>query len=179
VQQVSGRSFAEFLQTEIFSPLGMSSTVAFEKGISTVRNRAYGHSPDPDHPGTFLKTDQSMTSSVLGDGGIYSSIRDLLRWDQGLRQGSVLSSSALRQMLSPYTPIDEDNRWYGLGWYLALAGTDTISYHGGSTVGFRTCILRVPSRSSAVIALFNRSDAQAEDIAWKLAEHFGLITAPR
>src|SRR3546814_9260236 len=73
VGKASGQDFATFLRERIFKPLGMDNTVAFEQGISTVPNRAYGHSLVD---GKWVRTDQSSTSAVLGDGGIYSSIDD-------------------------------------------------------------------------------------------------------
>jgi len=175
VEHTSGISFAEFLKKEIFGPLGMDGTVAFQQGLSTVQDRAYGYSPDPDRLGTYVRTDQSMTSSVLGDGGIYSSIRDLSIWNNALASGSVLSAPTLHQMLSPQVAIDQGTRWYGLGWYIRAVGRDTVTFHGGSTVGFRTYILRIPASSSAVIALFNRSDVDPEPLAWKLAQVFDLL----
>src|SRR5689334_2618585 len=74
VEKASGMSFAAFLKKNIFGPLKMHETVAFEEGISTVRHRAYGYTRKSD---TFERTDQSLTSAVLGDGGIYSSVEDL------------------------------------------------------------------------------------------------------
>ena len=66
--------FAQFLQSRIFQPLGMANTLAREDGGAPVPNRAYGHS---FVDGAWVRTDQSTTSAVLGDGGIYSSIADL------------------------------------------------------------------------------------------------------
>src|SRR5262249_48472975 len=78
VARASGRTFAEFLRDRIFQPLGMNQTLAFEDGISTVPLRAFGYSANPGAPGaTWARTDQSSTSAVLGDGGVYSSIDDL------------------------------------------------------------------------------------------------------
>jgi CubicO group peptidase (beta-lactamase class C family) len=71
VELVSGRSFAEFLRENIFLPLGMNGTVAYEAGISEVPHRALGYSKRGE---AFEQTDQSLTSAVLGDGGIYSSV---------------------------------------------------------------------------------------------------------
>ena len=76
VEKASGMSFASFLKKNIFEPLGMRGTVAFEEGISTVPHRAYGYSRKG---GGFERTDQSVTSAVLGDGGIYSSVEDLFQ----------------------------------------------------------------------------------------------------
>ena len=171
----SGVPFATFLEREIFTPLEMTGSVAFQRGISLLRHRAFGYSPDADRAGQYVRTDQSMTSSVLGDGGIYSSILDMRKWIDAIQKGVLLSDTLLHQMFSPHVPIEEGTHWYGLGWYVRLAGTDTVNYHGGSTVGFRTHVLLIPQSSSAVITLFNRSDVGPEDVAWKLARAYGLL----
>ncbi|MGH8187400.1 MAG: serine hydrolase domain-containing protein, partial [Steroidobacteraceae bacterium] len=84
VERTSDLSFAAFLRKRIFMPLGMGNTVAYEDGQSTVVNRAFGYSSSG---GAWTRTDQSQTSAVLGDGGIYSSIDDLARWDAALYDG--------------------------------------------------------------------------------------------
>ena len=79
VEKVSGEPFGEFLHERIFAPLKMTNTVAYEKGKNEVPHRAYGHSriDDKVKDSGFHETDQSPTSAVLGDGGIYSSLDDL------------------------------------------------------------------------------------------------------
>src|SRR5262249_40168200 len=84
VERVSGQRFAEFLRTHIFEPAGMKNTVAFEEGISTVSNRSFGYSRDGS---SWKRTDQSLTSAVLGDGGIYTSVDDLVHWIAWLEAG--------------------------------------------------------------------------------------------
>jgi CubicO group peptidase (beta-lactamase class C family) len=88
VEKVSGEPFAAFLKRNIFDPLGMSGTVAYEPGGPAVPDRAYGHTPAGDG---FRRTDQNRTSATLGDGGIYSSVEDLYWWD---RRSTRRSSSA-------------------------------------------------------------------------------------
>ena len=66
----------------------MNNTLAYEHGISVVPNRAYGYSAEG---ASFKRTDQSLTSSVLGDGGIYSSVADLYHWDQALYASKLVS----------------------------------------------------------------------------------------
>lgn len=76
VEQASGMPFQDFLRQRIFLPLGMTSTLAYVAEGPPVPHRAFGYSAEG---GQWMRTDQSMTSSVLGDGGIYSSIDDLFR----------------------------------------------------------------------------------------------------
>ena len=88
VAKVSGVPFGDFLRQRIFSPLGMNSTIAYEKGKNEVARRAYGHGPDGK---SWKETDQSPTSATLGDGGVYSSLDDLAKWDDALRLHALLS----------------------------------------------------------------------------------------
>ena len=92
VKKVSGKTFAQFLHDRIFSPLDMNNSVAFEKGVSTVSNRAYGYAKTDSG---FAFADQSITSAVLGDGGIYSSTIDLIKWDRGIDNAVLLNKEKL------------------------------------------------------------------------------------
>ncbi|HEX7990595.1 MAG TPA: serine hydrolase domain-containing protein, partial [Stenotrophomonas sp.] len=78
VGKASGSDFASFLRQRVFLPLGMANTYAHQDGVDEVPNRVYGYS---QIDGRWQRTDQSTTSAVLGDGGIYSSIDDLAKWD--------------------------------------------------------------------------------------------------
>src|SRR5438445_8042766 len=93
VEGRSGSTFAQFLKQNIFCALKMAHTLAYEQGLSVIPNRAYGYSPDG---AGFKRTDQSLTSSVLGDGGIYSSVADLRKWDQALYTSKLVSPKMLR-----------------------------------------------------------------------------------
>jgi CubicO group peptidase (beta-lactamase class C family) len=166
VEKASGMSFAAFLKKNIFGPLKMHDTVAFEDGVSTVRNRAYGYSPKGE---AFERTDQSLTSAVLGDGGIYSSVDDLFLWDQSLYTSRLVSDDMLHQAWTPSILASGKESKYGWGWELGeWHGMKTVR-HGGSTVGFRTYILRIPEKKFTVIVLANRSSAQVEELVDKIA----------
>jgi len=93
VETVSGKPFGEFLQERIFTPLKMKNTLAYERGKNEVPHRAYGHSRQGD---SWHQTDQSPTSAVLGDGGIYSSLDDLAKWDRALRLHTLLSEAEMQ-----------------------------------------------------------------------------------
>ncbi len=149
VEQVSGLSFAEYLKENIFDPLGMTNTVAFRKGISEVANRAYGYVVEGD---SVRFNDQSMTSSVLGDGGIYTSLVDMFKWDQALYTDKLVSKETLERAFTP--GIDR----YGYGWYIEDYKGKRCIFHTGSTCGFRTVYKRFPDDQISVVILTNRRD---------------------
>lgn len=169
VEKVSGLRFAQFLKERIFLKLGMRSTVAFENGISTVAQRAFGHSPDTT-TGGFRRTDQSLTSSTLGDGGVYSSLEDLRLWVQELARPQVLDAGLLSEAMSPQVRTNRDDESYGYGWYLTERAGERCIRHSGSTVGFRTELQRYPDLGLTVIVLANRVDIDPTEIASALAE---------
>jgi CubicO group peptidase (beta-lactamase class C family) len=100
VAKVSGQSFPEFLRQRIFAPLKMDHTLAYVKGQNEIGNRAYGHTKEGN---TWKQTDQSPTSATLGDGGIYSSLEDLAKWDDALRTNKLLTQEEMQPALTPVT----------------------------------------------------------------------------
>ncbi len=176
VEKVSGHSFGQFLRDRIFLPLGMAQTLAYEKGKNEVPNRAYGHTKEAQG---WQRTDQSPTSAVLGDGGIYSSLLDLARWDHALTHQTLLGAAEMQPALMPVKVPDEsvigpDNRpaAYGFGWFLDSYKTNKRMWHYGETVGFRTAIERFPEERLSVAVLCNRSDIAAQDEALRVADLF-------
>ncbi len=170
VERTSGLTFAAFLRKEIFDPAGMTHTVAFENGISTVDRRAYGYSPEPGSASGFLRTDQSVTSSVLGDGGIYSSVTDLLAWHRILLSERLVSRATMDEAFTPHTTSDDGKVRYGYGWMVEeMEGMKALT-HSGSTIGFRNFIIRIPEREFVVAVLMNRADGAAERLARAMAQ---------
>jgi CubicO group peptidase (beta-lactamase class C family) len=165
VERVSGRSFQAFLRERIFEPLGMHNTLAYVREGAPVPQRAYGYSLEE---GRWQRTDQSLTSAVLGDGGIYSSIDDLARWDAALYDDRLLSDESRRLAFTPWTATDEPDVAYGFGWRIT---GDTL-WHSGETMGFRNVIVRWPNRRLTVIVLTNRNGPEPYLLALRIAENF-------
>jgi CubicO group peptidase (beta-lactamase class C family) len=170
VEKLSGKSFGEFLQERIFTPLNMTHTLAYEKGKNEVPNRAYGHAKKDNG---WFETDQSSTSAVLGDGGIYSSLEDLEKWDRAIREHTLLTAAEMQPALTPVHPTEPSTGvTYGFGWFLDPYKGHKRMFHDGETVGFRTTIQRFPDDDLTVIVLANRSDVDAEGLALKIADSF-------
>jgi len=165
----SGLTFARFLQQNIFRPLKMKGTLAYEGGVSVVANRAYGYSAAA---GGFKRTDQSLTSSVLGDGGIYSSVADLYRWDQALYTDKLVSRKLLQQAFAPGPATDLPDTRYGFGWYISQYRGAREIWHRGSTIGFSTRLVRFPEQQFTVIILTNRDEAGITEFAHRLADWY-------
>jgi CubicO group peptidase (beta-lactamase class C family) len=170
VARVSGMSFPEFLRTRIFAPLGMQSSVAHVEGVDTVPRRAYGYSP---RSGSFVQTDQSVTSATLGDGGIYSNVDDLVRWDRALSDGggTLIDRASLADATTPPV-LPGGPSEYGFGWFVDRYRSERRWRHTGETSGFRNAILRFPERKLTIVILTNRSSGEPQAIAERIADRF-------
>jgi len=174
VAKMSGKSFPEFLRERIFQPLGMTNTVAFVKGTNEVTNRAYGHSKT-EHG--WEQTDQSPTSATLGDGGVYSSVFDLEKWDRSLREHILVSADEMRPAITPVEVpgvIEPDGKpaEYGFGWFLNSYRGHKRMWHYGETMGFRTAIQRFVDDQLTIVILCNRTDVDPTERALRVADLF-------
>ena len=176
VEKKSGRSFGEFLKERIFTPLKMDQTIAFEKGKNEVVRRAFGNTKADDG---WRETDQSSTSATLGDGGIYTSLSDMAKWDAALREHKLLSEKEMEPALVPVT-VDgkrttEPNGKpvsYGFGWFLDPYKGHPRMWHYGETMGFRSTIQRFPKDGLTVIVLANRVDLVPSEYALRVVDLF-------
>ena len=174
VERVSGLSFPAFLRARIFSPLGMTASVAHVDGADTVPHRAYGYTPDS---GQFKPTDQSVTSATLGDGGIYTNVDDLVRWDQALYGGKLVDAATLRLATTPPVLPANAETQYGFGWFVDSYRGVKRWRHTGETSGFRNAIQRYPDRHFSVIVLTNRNGGDPAAIAERIVD--ALLFGPR
>ncbi len=172
VEKVSRKSYPEFVRERIFAPLGMTSSVAFVKGKNEVPRRAFGYRRSKD--GTWQFADQSSTSAVLGDGGIYSNVEDMAKWDAGLRDHKLLSEVQMQDALKP-APFEargphEEPAQYGFGWFVNPYKGRRRMWHYGETSGFLTSIQRFTDDDLTVVVLANRTDVDPGDLALKVAD---------
>ena len=167
VERASGQRFAAFLQARIFSPLGMTATLAREDEGPPVTDRAFGYTRVGDR---WERTDQSTTSAVLGDGGIYSSITDLAKWDAAWYDDRLLSAPSRARAVQASTATPEpDVAHYGFGWRLQ----GRMQWHSGESIGFRNVLLRFPAQRLTVIVLSNRDAPEPYRLARRIAALWG------
>jgi len=166
IEQVSGKSFAQFVKENIFKPLGMKTTVAFEEGKNMIANRAYGHSFEN---GNWKKTDQSLTSAVLGDGGIYTNVQEYTKWIKALWNYKLLPESTQIRAWSKTTLNNGKTIDYGYGWHVEDFLNITHPYHDGSSIGFRNSVGLFPEQKLMVIILTNRNEHDPIEQVHKIA----------
>ncbi len=162
VRRVSGQSLREVAHEQIFAPLGMASTHFHDDFTEIVPNRALGHAL---HSDGNLRLDLSFCD-LVGDGGIYTTVEDLARWDAVFDASPLAGGDALiAQMQEPGRLADGSAISYARGLVVgAYRGARTVS-HGGAWAGYRSFLLRFPDERFTVICLANLASLEP----WKLA----------
>ena len=127
----------------------------------------------------WREMDQSPTSAVLGDGGIYCSLDDLAKWDRALTHNTLLSEAEMEPAIIPVKVPDGSVQEpdgtpaaYGFGWFLNPYKNRSRMWHYGETVGFRTTIQRLVDDKLTIIVLSNRDDVVPAILALKVADLF-------
>jgi len=166
VLRATGESLAEFSQRFIFGPLGMDDTHFHDDLRKIVKRRATGYRP---HASEGWEIDTTMLDMV-GDGGLYTSVDDLLAWDRNFYTGEVGGEDLRLKRLETPTLSGGERQNYASGVVVASdRGRETVS-HGGSFVGYRTAMLMFPEERWSTYILCNTSSASATELAKSVAE---------
>ena len=175
IEKITGGSYEKFLQENIFTPLGMKDS-GCDSDTAVIPRRAAEYIPGkqgPEHVGFF--------HMAFSAGGLYSTTEDLLRWEQGLFGGKLLSTGSLAKMISPANPepFPNGDYWiknYGYAMGVApgtLSGHKLIQHGGGvgfGKPGLRAFVVYFPDDKLTVIVLANLDIDSVERIARRLAE---------
>ncbi|MEZ5047752.1 MAG: serine hydrolase domain-containing protein [Chitinophagaceae bacterium] len=151
VENVTGMKFSYFMKKFIFNPLGMHCTFAIDPSKETACTRSFCYNYS-----WTLQPDMHL-DGVLGDKGIYSSVRDLYKWDQALYTNKLIKYSTLQEAFKPYSFEKPGVKNYGLGWRMFNYDDGTkIVYHNGWWHGNNTCFYRFIQDNFTIIVLGNR-----------------------
>lgn len=156
VERVSGLAFGDFLDREIFKPLAMNSTFLYDSPAKRSSKAAVGYNQ-------FGDVDDSGPTSIPGDGGIFSTVDDLYKWDQALYSDKLLPQSALSQAFTP-GKVQRGTTVYGFGWNVGEEDGNKYVWHQGNRAGFRAFIERWPVDRTTVIILTNKGNSARRDM---------------
>jgi CubicO group peptidase (beta-lactamase class C family) len=159
VEKISGQSYQDFLQQNIFTPLNMKDS-GYDSNSAIIEHRASGYTPGPKGPVNASYLDMTIPFSA---GALYSTTEDLLRWEQGLFSGKVVSAASLKKMT---TPFKND---YALGLAVRTANGRTLVAHDGGIDGFNTNLSYYPDEKLTIVVLSNLAGATPGELATKLA----------
>ncbi len=155
VEKISGKAYADYMKDHIFDPLKMYNSVIYTKETK-IKNRAFGYTLKDGDKISF--TDQSMTSAVQGDGGVYTSLSDYYLWNQALQNHILIPAYLQEKAYAPQYFDKEKNEGYGYGWRIKFLGNTMIVSHSGHTRGFTNYVVKIPDQNLTVVIFSNRND---------------------
>ncbi|MEY3920671.1 MAG: hypothetical protein RL634_432 [Bacteroidota bacterium] len=161
IEKVSGKSFASYMDQTFFTPIGMTNTFVFDinKTEKVLPSFKYNNRKEP----------MMFLDAVYGDKNIYSTARDMLKWDIALNSGKLFKQVTLNEAFRGYSYERKGVKNYGLGWRLyELPTGKKIVYHNGWWHGNNTVFSKLMQDSTTIIVLgnkFNRNIYQAKRIA--------------
>jgi CubicO group peptidase (beta-lactamase class C family) len=158
IEKVTGKSYGEFLAERIFRPLGMTQS-GYDHPANILPGRASGYSKLGTN---IINCIPFAMDTPHAAGALYSTVGDLLIWDQALYSERLISAKALEAMFTPF----KDNYCYG--WFHDKFGGRIGYGHGGGISGFVTQVIRFPKEKAYVVVLSNFDWAKSSDKAKKL-----------
>ena len=164
VQRVSGMPFARFTQERLFAPLGMTATQWRDDYRRVVPGRATAYDREP----TGWVQDMPFTM-VHGNGGLLTSVADLLRWNRALTDGLLGRAELTRLMETQQRLTDGRTIAYALGLSVGSwrPGVREVA-HGGSTAGYRTYLARYPEAKASIAVFCNTATANPTTLAHRV-----------
>ena len=161
IEKASGKTYANFLQENIFTPLGMKQS-GYDDPLRIIPNRAAGYQKQA---GEVINASYMDMSVPYAAGSLYSTTGDLLIWDQALYTEKLVSKKSLEEIFTPW----KGEAGYAYGWGIGKKFGHREISHGGGIYGFATEIARYPDDRVTVVVLSNIQAAPAGQIASNLA----------
>jgi CubicO group peptidase (beta-lactamase class C family) len=165
VARASGKSLREFADAEIFKPLGMARTVFNDDHTRIIRGRAYGYAPA--RAGGFRLA--NVNNDLVGAGGLWTSVEDLLLWDENFYTAKVGGPALIRQMLTPGALSDGKKLSYAFGLNVGEFRGLKFVAHGGGLAGYRAELVRFPEQKFSIACLCNSANANPNNYAKQIA----------
>lgn len=177
IEKVSGLSYEAFLRASFFLPLGMADTGVYPREGS-LENEAVGYG---FRDGSIRLAVKWHRDRLVGCGALYSTTRDLFRWNEALFSGQVLSENTLRaaftvSVLDRDDPMHPEETGQGLGWFVDKLRGEREVGHGGEMAGFGSYLLRLPEKRLTVVVLLNCMPQRPGLQQWSLAREIAVRT---
>lgn len=171
IEKVSGMSYAQYMQENVFKPASMAHTHVYSKAVyDKIPVDVVGH----DRGQWRYSVVQNFLDGPVGDKGIYSTVGDLFLFDRALRAGLLLKPATLDSAYVPRNPMVHGHFSYGYGWRTFTAPGQEVIYHTGWWHGFRHIYLRDMKNDITVVLLTNLANGSL----LKLDDLFNTVGMP-
>lgn len=160
VERLTGMSLTRFAKKILFEPLNMHCLTFDDDRFNVIENRVFSYEPDPARPFGFKQ--HLGNANTVGDGGIYGSTAELLRWELDWHRQWADKTSLLHAMLEASPFLDGSVHNYRFGLEVTEKFGQTVVYHNGGLWGFNTLIIRLPQTRTSIIHLANCPSAEPD-----------------
>jgi CubicO group peptidase (beta-lactamase class C family) len=165
IEQVSGKTYPEYIEENFFKPLGMSHSL-YGSDITIVKNRASGYSRGDN--GYENAQAMSMTQPYSA-GSIQSTVEDLFKWNQAVHEYKLVKKESLDKAFTNYKLADGTETDYGYGWSFGYVQESPTIEHGGGINGFSTMAIYLPKEDVYAVVFANCECISPKDVAARLA----------
>lgn len=150
VEKLTDLPFERYMEDSVFKVIGMYNSYIFTPSMSLKNQVVQGHN------GTTSIFPYNYQNGTMGDKGVYTTVYDLLKFDQALRKNLLISPSTLQNACTPHTPCRPTKDYYGYGWRIRYYDNhDTIIYHNGWWQGFKAYFVRWKNKDKCIIVFAN------------------------
>jgi CubicO group peptidase (beta-lactamase class C family) len=169
IEKLSGLSYGDYLQKNIFIPLGIQDAMVFQFG-HPISKRVTGYDLSPERKFIRSDEDESVFFSTEADGGLYISMNNYMKWCRAIESGKFSNTPMIRNAWQGQTLVDTlKGLWYGNGWFIQQpAGSNKVVYHTGFNGGFRTVVFMIPSVNYCISIFSNRGDIDLEELVTRI-----------
>ena len=167
VERVSGDSLRKFAQRRLFEPLGMQHTFFNDDADEVIPGRATGYERGWLN-GAFRISETRL--ELVGDGGVFTSAEDLLRWDRNFYEPKLGGQTFIDRMIAPAVLRNGEVLDYASGLVVDTWRGQQVISHGGAYVGFRAEMMRFPEKRTTIVCLSNRADFEPNARCYEVAE---------
>ena len=164
IEQVSGKTYAEYLNDTFFQPLGMKNS-SYGGSLQIVKNRAAGYQKIE----VYKNADFLSMTQPYGAGSLLSNVEDLSIWYHAVNSGKVISKSSLAKAHTNFKLNNGEPTIYGYGWFLGNVQGSPMYDHGGGIHGYLTASIFVPEAEVFVAVFSNCTCNGPSDAALKMA----------
>jgi CubicO group peptidase (beta-lactamase class C family) len=176
VERVSGMTFPEFMQREVFGPIGMTHTMVRSDRHGTVPGATEGYTRGANGEWRTL----GDLPASMGAGAIYTTLGDLQRWVENYAHPRVGTAASIAQMMTPFTLTTGKSTGYGMGLFVDTQGPLKRIQHGGADVAHRSMLAYYPEIDAGVTVQSNDAGFDSQ-MAFRIAQAFfaELTPAPK
>ncbi len=165
IEQVSGQSYAAYMQQHIFTPMALTNTY-YDDEKQIIPNRVSGYGKWQDDK--YENADYIGMSQVYAAGALLSNVEDLFKWHQALYSYKFIKKETLEKAFTPYRLADGSFTGYGYGWFAKDQDGEKSIEHSGGVDGFQSDEVYLPGQDIFIATLYNCLKKGGDDMSFML-----------